>query len=186
MREKYLLGVNNNNELVFGEFEVTHRNGYAQFSASFSTVRPFNGDDYDLTEYYESYIWGEDKATLYDLCENFDCRPSELAEYLADDCYDIRDALDCSLYPECYEVDGNNYYFESCSCGQHDTREDGMKVYVNKEAYDILHDLWDNYHLKEVDDTIISKVEKLKEILSETPEEAWIVDYIENNIEDFE
>ena len=51
MRNKYLLGANRDNELVFGEFEITYRNGYAEFTASFNTVRPFNGENFDLEEF---------------------------------------------------------------------------------------------------------------------------------------
>jgi len=47
----------------------------------------------------------------------FDFKPSELAKELADQCYDVRDALDCSLYPECYKVDGKSWYFESVGGG---------------------------------------------------------------------
>lgn len=38
---KVLLGVDRNQELVFGEFGITYRNGYPEFFASFDTVRPF-------------------------------------------------------------------------------------------------------------------------------------------------
>lgn len=185
MKNKYLLGATSDNELVFGEFEITHRNGYAEFSASFSTVRPFNGGNYDLTEYFEDYTEGLSKDYLYDLCENFDCRPSELAKYLADECEDVRDALDCSLYPECYIVDGNSWYFESGSCGQHDTRDE-MEEIIHPEAYNLLHKLWDTYHLKEVDNDVISQVENLATMLSEINEEEWITDYIQRHLEDFE
>lgn len=184
MRIKYLLGANEHNEIVFGEFEVTHRNGYPEFSASFDTVRPFNGENFNLEEYYEDYLDGLDNGYKYELCERFNCRPIELAENLALECYDVRDALDCSLYPECYEVNGESWYFESCGCGQHDTRGE-MEIYVNKEAYDLLHELWDKYHLKQVDDEVIEQVENLRLMLSEVEEEAWIIDYIENELIDY-
>ena len=181
MREKYLLGATVDNELVFGEFEVTNRNGYSEFTASFDTVRPFNGEDYDLVSYFENYIYGMDKEYLYDMCERFDCKPSALPEELANECCDVRDALDCSLYPECYEVDGESWYFESCGCGQHDTRKCGMEEHTNLEAYNLLHELWDKYHLKEVGNDTIKEVEKLKDMLSSIDEEAWIVDYIKRH-----
>lgn len=185
MKEKFLLGVNNYNELVFGEFEIRNRNGCAEFSASFDTVRPFNGENYDLEDYYEVWIDGMDKDYLYDLCDRFDCRPSELPKELANECYDVRDALDCSLYSECYEVNGESWYFESSSCGQHDTRKEGMKEYTNFEAYNLLHELWDNYHLKNVDNNIIEQVEQVVKMLSSINEEEWIVDYIKNHEDDF-
>ena len=185
MKKKYLLGATSDNELVFGEFKITHRNGYAEFTASFNTVRPFNGDNFDLKEYFEEILECLDKESKYDDCERLDCKPSELAEYLANECNDVRDVLDCSLYPECYTVDGDSWYFESGSCGQHDTRDD-MDEIINPEAYNLLHKLWDTYHLKKVDNEIISQVEVLEAMLAEVDEEEWIVDYIQRHMEDFE
>ena len=180
MREKYLLGATVNNELVFGEFEVTNRNGYQEFTASFDTVRPFNGDNYDLEEYFDNWIDGMDKEYLYDLCERFDCRPSELTEELASECCDVRDALDCSLYPKCYNVNDESWYFESCSCGQHDTRNE-MEEVINLKAYNLIHELWDKYHLKKIDNDVVEQVEKIVDMLSVIDEENWIIDYIKRH-----
>ena len=185
MRNKYLLGATSNNELAFGEFEITYRNGHAEFTASFFTVRPFNGDNIDLEEYYEDWSESLGKEYMYDMCKEFDCKPSELAKCLADDCYDIRDAMDCSLYPECCLIDGNSWYFESIGCGQHDTRDE-MEEIINPDAYNLLHKLWDKYHLKKVDDDVISQVEKLHKMLSDIDEEEWIMDYIERHMDELE
>lgn len=185
MRMKYLLGATINNEIVFGEFEITHRNGYAEFTASFSTVKPFNGDNIDLEDYLTDWIDSMDKATLYDMCYDRDCKPSELASELASECGDIRDVMDCSLYPECYEVNGNSWYFESSGCGQHDTRNE-MEEIIDLDAYNLLHKLWDEYHLKKVDEDVISQVERLHEMLADVNEEEWIIDYIERHMEELE
>lgn len=193
MRRKYLLGANTDREIVFAEFEANHPNYWSKekgdytdesvrhFSASFDTVRPFKGSDYDLEEYFEGWMDGLDKAYLYDLCERHWCSPQDLPNKLADECYDVRDALDCSLYPEEMCIEDEYWYFESSSCGQHDTREEGMDEYVNKEAYDILHELWDKYHLKPIDDEGIKQMERVVELLEEVDEEEWIADYIERN-----
>ena len=53
---KYLLGTTTDKELVFGEFKVTTRNGYPEFTAYFDTVKPFKKDDIDAKEYYENLI----------------------------------------------------------------------------------------------------------------------------------
>lgn len=193
MKEKFLLGATVDNEIVFGEFELRHPKYWSKekgsytdesvwdFSASFDTVRPFNGENFDLEEYFEDWVENFGKEELYDMCERFDCRPSELPKNLADECYDVRDAIDCSLYSECYEVNGESWYFESGSCGQHDTRDE-MEEIINEEAYNLLHELWDNYHLKKVaDDGIVEQVEKLANMLSNVDEEAWIIDYIERH-----
>jgi hypothetical protein len=181
MCKKYLLGATEDREIVFGEFEVTQRNGYSEFTASFDTVRPFKGSDYDLEEYFEGWMDGLDKAYLYDLCEQHWCSPQDLPSKLADECYDVRDALDCSLYPEEMKIDDEYWYFESSIWGQHDTREDGMDEYTDKEAYDLLHELWDAHHLKKVDSEVVEKVQKLTQMLEEVDEEEWIEDYIRRN-----
>lgn len=179
MGTQYLLGATSNNELVFGKFGVTYRNGYAEFTASFNTVRPFNGENFDLKQYYEDWMEGVDKECLYDLCERFNCSPLELAK----ECIDVRDALDCSLYPECYTVNGDSWYFESVSCGQYDTRDE-MEEITNPEAYRLLHELWDNYHLTKVDYEVIFQVENLKALLDGVNEEEWIIDYINRHMDD--
>ena len=169
---------------MFGEFEITHRNGYPQFSASFDCVRPFREEDCEgAIDYYDRLIDecydAEEKCNLYEM---YNCRPSELAELLArDNGSDVQDIVDCSLYPKIIDVDGTNYYFESGSCGQHDTREDGMDEYVNQEAYDLLHELWDKYHLMKVDSSVEDEVQKIVEMLEDVDEEAWIEDYIRRN-----
>ena len=163
MRRKYLLGATVDKELVFEEIEVRDWNGHPEFSASFDTVRPINGNDYDLEEYFEGWLEDIDAQWKWDDCVKRDCSPNELAAELADECDDPRDALDCSLYPECVEVDGEDWYFESGSCGQYDTR-DIMETYINKAAYDKLIALWDKYHLKEIDDTVEAEIKEVENI----------------------
>ena len=184
MRDKYLLGSNVDNEIVFGEFEVTRRNGYPEFTASFCTVRPFNGEDFDMENYYENWCEDMDAQSLVDLLKRYDCCPSDLAGKLADECGDVRDALDCSLYPEEFDMDGESWFFESSSAGQHDTRNE-MEEIINLEAYDLLNSLWDKYHLKQVNDDVIKQVEYLRNVLSQVNEEEWITDYIKKHKEDF-
>ena len=180
MKKKYLLGATLDHEIVFGEMEVTNRNGYPEFTASFDTVRPFNGNDIDLTDYFEDCIDAYGKEWAYDACERYNCSPQDLPRELAAECNDPRDAIDCSLYPEEMEIDGEYWYFESGCCGQHDTRGT-MEVYTNKEAYNRLHDLWDNYHLQKVDDAIIAEVNAVMEMLKAVDDEAWIKNYILEN-----
>lgn len=183
MRDKFLLGANKDNEIVFGEFEVTRRNGYPEFSASFDTVRPFNGDNFNLEDYYSDYVDEFDEKTVLNWLKQYDCKPSELGGRLADECTDARDALDCSLYPEEINIDGESWFFESGSCGQHDIRDE-MEEIINPEAYELLLKLWDLHHLKQVDDDVIKQVEDLQEALSQVDEEEWIANYIKEHKED--
>lgn len=179
MRKHILLGATEDNELVFADYEVTERNGYPEFSASFDTVRPFNGNDVDLECYFEDYADPKcmDATWIIDRCNWYDCSPQNLPKRLAEDCSDPRDAMDCSLYNEEYEIDGDYWYFESCGCGQHDTRGT-MEVYVDESAYNDIHELWDKYHLKKVDkEEILAKLESIEQRL-DIDEEEWIESYI--------
>lgn len=195
MSRKILLGATNDREIVFGEFEVRNprfwskdKGNYTdesmeEFSASFDTVMPFTEDDLeDANEYYEQLLDDcYDDAEKYKLCESYDCAPSELAEHFtADHGTDPQEMRDCSLYPNVIDVDGVDYYFESMGYGQCDTREQ-MDEYVNKEAYDLLHELWDKYHLKAIDEDGLKKMQRVAELLEDVDEEEWIADYIRRN-----
>ena len=196
MSKKYLLGATSDREIVFAEFEATHPRYWSKengnytdesvrhFSASFDCVIPFTEDDLEDAEDYYRDLVDEcyDDGEKYKMCERYDCKPSELAEYLAEDeGTDPQNIRDCSLYSNIIEVDGIDYYFESGSCGQHDTRKDGMDEYVNKEAYDLLHELWDKYHLKTIDEDGLKKMQRVTELLEDVDEEEWIADYIRRN-----
>lgn len=178
-RKKYLLGVTNNDELAFGEFKVTERNGYPEFTASFFTVFTITEDDVDADEYYENLVEEMDDSWVLEQLKFYDCPYSELPERLArDNGTEVYNLRDCSLYPEEIDVDGTTYYFESSACGQHDTRKEGMQLYTNQNAYDKLHELWDKYHLKKVDEEVIKEVQEIQEALSKIDEEEWIADWI--------
>lgn len=184
MSKKYLLGINNDNEIVFGEFEITSRNGYNEFTACFNTVAPFEVEESDGIEYMEELLYScYDDGDKYRLCVQYDCTPSELAEIMAENEYisTNADEKDCSIYSNRIYVNGTEYAFESMSCGQHDIRGEGMKEYTNQKAVEILLDLWDNYHLKEVNDDIVEKVAQLQTELELdcTEEENKLAEYIE-------
>ena len=183
MGKKYLLGINNDNEIVFGEFGITTRNGYNEFTACFDTVAPFKVEGSDGIEYMESLLEDcYDNAHKYELCERFDCAPSKLAENMAVDAciYTNADERDCSLYSNRIYVDDVEYAFESMGGGQHDIRNEGMKEYANRVAVETLLNLWDNYHLKKVDDNIVEKVAQLQTELELdcVEEENKIAEYI--------
>lgn len=184
-RYKYLLGADKENNLVFGLFEVREQftAGEKIFSASFNVVRPFKESDIDIKSYYQNRVddaqYSEPEWLLNALL-SYDVAPSDLAEVLAEDCYDVTEVVDCSLYPEWYTVDNEDYYFEAIVCGQHDT-EGMMAEYTDKEAYDELMSLWNNYHLKHVDDELQEKLDKLADKLSKIDEVEWIEDFIKRN-----
>lgn len=177
MRNKYLLGATVDGNLVFGEVEITTRNGYKEFTASFDEVRPFNGNDFDATAYVEMYVDDMDKKWKYDQCEHYNCAPQDLVNEMSAEINDPRDIVDCSLYNEEVEVNGDTWYFESESCGQHDTRGT-MEIYTNKEAYNRIHKFWDEYHLKEINVEVEMEINSACKLLEAVDEEAWIENYI--------
>ena len=182
MYDKILLGATKNNELVFAEFGISNRNEHPKFTASFDAVRPFDGGSIDLVKRWENYLAECEAYELRELLDKYDCRLSELAEMMADD-MGIDGAIDCSLYPETYTIDGIDWYFESVGCGQHDTRGE-MAEYVNEDAYNALHELWDKYHLKKVDNGVADTMEHIAHVFSRTNTEDWITDYIHRHIDE--
>ena len=137
MGRKILLGFTNDNEVVFGEAEITTRNGYKEFTACFSTVRPFEDEETDGVAYYEELLgdcYSDEQK--YKLCEEYDCKPSELAETMAEDegIEKLSETLDCSVYNNTIYVNGSEWAFESISGGPHDIMEDeDMIEFTNKE-----------------------------------------------------
>ena len=49
-----------------------------------------------------------------------------------------------------------------------------MFFYVDNNLYYELHELWDNYHLKQVDDDVIQRIEKLQKEFEKIDEESWV------------
>lgn len=180
----YLIGATKNHELVFANFG-TRQNGDGQviFSASFDTVKPFNVDTCDLSYVFDEYVANLGAAQLWEMCDEYDCKPSELAERMFDCGYDITKIIDCSIYPEYYDIDGCDWCFESVRCGQYDTRNDIEEITL-VNAYNKLHELWDKYHLKPVDDSVTKLSEKLAKIFAKVDEVEWITDYIKRHIDE--
>lgn len=184
MRKKILLGITEENEIVFADVEITTRNGYKEFTASFDTVAPFENEEADGVEYYEELLdTCYTDADKYKLCERYDCSPSELASEMAEDMgvETLADEKDCSLYNNRIYVDGVEYAFESMCFGQHDIVEDEtMKEFVNKALAMRLYDLWEKYHLKAIDEATENEIAETVNALEieAQEEEAIIASYI--------
>lgn len=187
-RYKYLLGADKENNLVFGQFEVREQftTGKKVFGASFDVVRPFKESGVRIQGYYQNRLdnaqYAEPEWLLNALIE-YDVPYSDLAETLAEDCYDITEIIDCSLFDECYTIGDEDVYFEDVSCGQCET-QGTMAEYTDKSAYDKLISLWKEYHLKYVDDDFSCKVDKLAEKLDDIDEYEWIEDFLNRHIEE--
>lgn len=176
-KKNILLGATLDNELVFANINIRENK---EFSVSFALVTPTKIDNEYLYERFTSLIEELSKSELYDLCEQYDVAPSKLIDemfYYAN----IEDILDISVFPEEVEVNKDNFVFETVSCGQCETRN-LMSEYVDEESYYKLMTLWDNYHLKTIDDDTIQEVETIIEQLNEVDQMEFIQDYIiENN-----
>ena len=178
--------MNENKEVILGEVEITTRNGYKEFTASFDSVTPFENEESNGVEYYENLLdecySAEDK---YNMCERYDCKPSELVEVLAEEegIETLADEKDCSVYSNRIYVNGVEYAFESMSGGQYDFLEDcDMLQYTNEKAVKKIYDFWKEKHLKEITDKEEEEILKVLSELELTPqeEEETIAQYIEN------
>lgn len=172
MRDKFPIGFNKYGELVIAEFDIRKsygHNGFGdweqldgiQFSASFNTVRPFIFNEDRLEEVIADKIDEYDYMSKWNLCEQHDLKPSELAGFIAR--HDgIEGGYDISLYSESFRIGGEEIYFESGSCGQHDIRKDSeftaedggdesnIMMFVSQEFLNYFLNLWDEYHLKPI------------------------------------
>ena len=181
-----LLGATKEGTLVFANIHVGGEGYRDYFSVSFSEVRPFLATNEFLEVRAEDYIYGMDKESLYDMCERFDCKPSDLVDELVGEAnyIGIWSLVDISLYPECYSIEGcdDEVYFESESCGQHDTRD--YLIPIDPEFSEWLHSLWDTYHLCSLTDEEYGNIKaKVEEYLNTIEEYEWIKEWLMENEE---
>ena len=172
-----LVGSTVDNELVFANISIRENK---TFSVSFSLVTPTIIDNEYLYERFASLMEELPKEDLYDLCVQYNCTPSNLIDEMF---YytTVEEILDLSLFPEQIEVNKDEWVFESAGVGQIETRN-VMSEYIDKDCYMRLMGLWQDFHLKQVDNNTIQEVEMIIEKLNEVDQLQWIEDYIiENN-----
>ena len=127
LRKKILLGINKEeNKIYFGEIEITTRNNYKEFTASFDVGEAFLIDDID-EEYVENYkneYWNcLDSETKINLLKDGEITKEDFFENW--DVDDYHDYVDCSCTD--YETilnNGQTINFETVRSGQCDIRED--------------------------------------------------------------
>lgn len=160
MDKEFLIGTTENDELIFCNVRLKDNN---EFSASFSTVTPSILEEELITSNIEMFVDNIDSDYFLELLKKYDCKPSDLVETLYEDSYNvIEDFFDNSLYPEVFNFGETEVFFESCGCGQHDTRGVVKDIFIDKEFFDYIHHLWDTNHLKVVSEI---DMEKLKSYL---------------------
>ena len=167
MEKEFLLGVIKN-QIVVGEFEIRDWNGYLEFSAHFSVGEAFNIelDEYEIKDWWEGYWDCLEPIDKLDCLKEGEITKEEWLDEKVEETY-YTDIKDCS----CTDLEmkfGNDYInFESICCGQHDVRTDEFfneMVFTNKDAFDKLMNLWDNYHLKEIDDNAKNEIDEIDNI----------------------
>ena len=143
-----IIGLTKNFEIVVAKI---------RYDKTGSNLKKDVGVSFDLSEIKSADATIRDANYMKDY---YDCLPYQLVEKMVESIdgkfdEELMDLLDCSLYPEIINVDGEDYIFVASSCGQHDTREgDEMIEIVDQTLYDDIHDFWDNYHLQNIDDNI--------------------------------
>ena len=177
LRQKFLMGYTKDGEFAFADC-VVRNNG--EFSCSFDLVIPFNLANTDLEYYAEEILEYLDDDYQKSLCDRFSCKKSELVQAVVNNT-PITELIDCSLYPESYTINGDDWYFESSSCGQVDLT-DYMEDYTDKEACDKLIDFWKNHHLTIIDDSQESELNDILFKLVSIDEEQWIINYIQSHL----
>lgn len=179
---KVLLGATREEELVFANVSYAGVKSNAYFAVSFSVVRPFEAEYHTLFERAESLIDCYDKEGKFDLCEQWDCKPSELIDEMMERC-DIEELIDNSLYPEYFNIRGveGEIYFESSSCGQCGEYCEDVETYCyNKELVDKIFEYWAEYHLKDIGANMATDIFNELEILApEKDEEEWVKNWLE-------
>lgn len=170
IRKNFLLGVNKEeNKIYFGKIEVTTRNGYKEFTASFDVGEAFDINDIDLQEQCQDLWDCYDAQQKLDLLYDGD----RTREDVFDDWTrysDYKEFKDCSCTD--YETELNNgqtINFETTCGGQHDIREDKEEfnniIFTDKKAVDLILELWNKYHLKNIENNIQDVESKINEIL---------------------
>lgn len=139
-----------------------------------------------MKDYYEGVLDNYSADGIIALCNEYDCPPYMLAEKIVECINDkpdeeLMELLDCSLYPEMINVDGEDYIFVASSFGQHDTRKgDKMLEIVDQALYDDIHYFWDAYHLKNIDDDLeaIKLYESIIARMDELDDEETVAGFV--------
>jgi hypothetical protein len=146
---KILAGITNDNELYFLNI-TTERDDKPYFSMSDDTHTPITVEDAkqrqedSLDSSEMEYFWREAvqaERTTDSLKDWIEQVRNEQGE---------TDAVDNSIFNITVEVDGEEYIFESQSCGQHE--EKTLKHYfISQNDFKMLLKAWELYHMKDID-----------------------------------
>lgn len=194
IRKNFLLGINKKeNKIYFGEIEVTTRNGYKEFTASFDAGEAFDIEEIDLKEQcqyeWDCYDARQKLDLLYDGDRTREDVFDEWTRYS-----DYKEFIDCSCTDfETTLNNGQTINFETTNGGQYDIRENEEEynniIFTDKKAVDLILELWDKYHLENIEKNIEEVENKIDEILKRIDkyndrEYKNIENFIKSNIEE--
>lgn len=186
MEKRFLLGVNKDRILI-GEIEITERNGYKEFTASFDVGEAFNIEDVDFQAECESIWECYDAEAKLDLLYDGD----RTREDVFDDWTrysDYHEFIDCSCTDiEVTTKDDILINFQTVSCGQHDERDERdfeSFIFTDRKAFEYIMYLWDYYHLKEITEEEEKIFDKVCELLKDyTMHSETTENFIKENLE---
>lgn len=165
-RKTYLLGVVDNTILTCNiekRYKLNNRN---EVGVSFNVGELINVDNINedyVRDYFEEMFDCMDSDTKIDWLENGDITKDEWIDNQVANC-NYRDVYDCSCTDYEISVNDTNYNFETICSGQHDIRKEyNFKdfIYTNKKAFNLIMELWDNYHIKKLSDEENKKVDDM-------------------------
>ena len=154
----FYMGLTRDNCAALATLEVRDWNSPHEFTASFETLRLVNLDQFKWTEYVQGMIDGLDKGTLYDVCEEKDCAPSDLPQVLADEMQDEPDE-NLDLSPALYHFDyGDHEYAWRNQCGgQHDLTDE-LEQPVNRDWCNRVIEFWKKHHLHDLNEAEMAEL----------------------------
>lgn len=170
-RKEFLLGIEGN-KIFTGEIEITTRNHYKEFTASFNIGEAFDIGDIDedyINEYYEN-LWdcfdAEQKLNYLD--DGRKTKEDVFADWQYNE--DYKNIIDCSCTDfELTLKGGKTINFDTSSCGQCDIREHAEDfeniIFTDKKAVLLFLELWDKYHLENIEKDIQEIEPKIEYIL---------------------
>lgn len=187
LRGTYLLGATDDSDLVFAKIWTrTLGQGDNYIDISLNVVKPINENQFDVEYEVEDLMDSLAEDEKYRLCESLDCAPSQLVNsYIAENGTDPRDYLDCSLYPECYEINQDFWYFESEGCGQ----LNGFLSYITHPVFDnesitLIYKIQRECESKQLDNNTynvyLEALDNFRAKYNDFDEEEWITSYIKD------
>lgn len=179
---KILTGITKDNELYFLEINKENDNK-DYFSMSGFTVKPINKQDAE-SQVEENLQEGEEWKMAVE-ADQTTMSKDEWIQYVLDTDGSLA-GFDTSLFDEEVEVDGQEYIFESMSCGQHE-EENLTKYFIDKTLFDALMALWKSNHLKPTtkltakQNALIAQAESIANSQDITALAIEAVEFINNN-----